>query len=255
MARRHGRCRRGERLRSGVPHGHWKTITHVAGLRRPGMVAPMVIDGPINRDAFVACVQQVLVPDLSPGDIVIMDNLPSHKTPPRATSSKQLGPSCSSFRPAAPTSTRSSRYSPSLRRTCARPPSAPSTAYEMPLAATLISTHHRSAPLLRKRRIRCRLIGNRSRMPSCCDVASKIGLSWPPSSSALRGGKRCPKVWLRLNHHAVRQQHGGDCADRVKSRSTLRLPRSAREFTTVDRQLQPLRVLLEGRNLQLRHDG
>jgi len=81
MARRHGRCRRGERLRSGVPHGHWKTTTLVAGLRRTGMVAPMVLDGPINRDAFVAYVRQVLVPDLSPGDIVIMDNLSSHKAP------------------------------------------------------------------------------------------------------------------------------------------------------------------------------
>lgn len=81
MARRHGRCRRGERLRSGVPHGHWKTTTFVAGLRRTGMIAPMVIDGPINRDAFTAYVRQLLVPDLAPGDIVIMDNLSSHKTP------------------------------------------------------------------------------------------------------------------------------------------------------------------------------
>ena len=81
MARRHGRCRRGERLRSCVPHGHWKTTTLVAGLRRTGMVAPMVLDGPINRDAFVTYVRQVLVPGLSPGDIVIMDNLSSHKAP------------------------------------------------------------------------------------------------------------------------------------------------------------------------------
>jgi transposase len=81
MARRHGRCQRGQRLRSSVPHGHWKTTTFIAGLRRSGMVAPMVLDGPINRDAFVADVRQVLVPDLSPGDIVIMDNLSSHKVP------------------------------------------------------------------------------------------------------------------------------------------------------------------------------
>ena len=81
MARRHGRCRRGKRLRSSVPHGHWKTTTFIAGLRRSGMVAPMVLDGPINRDASIAYVRQVLVPDLSPGDIVIMDNLSSHKMP------------------------------------------------------------------------------------------------------------------------------------------------------------------------------
>ena len=79
MARRHGRCLRGERLRASVPHGHWKTTTFVAGLRNTGMVAPMVIDGPINLDAFTAYVTQVLVPELSPGDIVIMDNLSSHK--------------------------------------------------------------------------------------------------------------------------------------------------------------------------------
>ena len=79
MARRYGRCRRGERLRAGVPHGHWKTTTFVAGLRNTGMVAPMVLDGPINRDAFTAYVRQVLVPELRPGDIVVMDNLSSHK--------------------------------------------------------------------------------------------------------------------------------------------------------------------------------
>eukprot|EP01033_Poteriospumella_lacustris_P023061 gene23061-17451_t len=62
-----------------VPHGHWKTTTFVAGLRLTGMVAPMVLDGPINREAFEAYVRQFLVPDLRPGDIVIMDNLGSHK--------------------------------------------------------------------------------------------------------------------------------------------------------------------------------
>ena len=81
MARRHGRCARGERLRSGVPRGHWKTTTLVAGLRRSGMVAPWVLDGPINRHAFTVYVRQVLVPELEAGDIVIMDNLSSHKAP------------------------------------------------------------------------------------------------------------------------------------------------------------------------------
>jgi transposase len=79
MARLRGRAPKGERLRAGIPHGHWKTTTFVAGLRLSGMVAPMVLDGPINREAFLAYVNQVLVPDLSPGDIVVMDNLSSHK--------------------------------------------------------------------------------------------------------------------------------------------------------------------------------
>jgi len=79
MARTHGRCRRGERLRMGFPHGHRKTTTLVAGLRLDGMVAPMVLDGPINGDWFEAYVAHVLAPVLRPRDIVVMDNLSSHK--------------------------------------------------------------------------------------------------------------------------------------------------------------------------------
>jgi transposase len=81
MARRYGRAPRGQRLRAGIPHGHWKTTTFVAGLRRDGIVAPFVLDGPINRDAFETYVEHVLVAELRPGDIVIMDNLSSHKGP------------------------------------------------------------------------------------------------------------------------------------------------------------------------------
>ena len=79
MARTHGRAPRGERLRAAVPHGHWLTTTFVAGLRNTGMVAPMVLDGPINGSLFQDYVEQVLVPELRPGDIVVMDNLPAHK--------------------------------------------------------------------------------------------------------------------------------------------------------------------------------
>nr|MDX8306137.1 IS630 family transposase [Agrobacterium rosae] len=64
MARTHGRCRKGERLRMGFPHGHRKTTTLVAGLRNTGMIAPQVIDGPINGEWFEAYVAQVLVPTL-----------------------------------------------------------------------------------------------------------------------------------------------------------------------------------------------
>ncbi|KQO93854.1 transposase [Methylobacterium sp. Leaf92] len=81
MARTRGRAPRGERLRSGVPHGHWKTTTFVAGLRLSGIAAPFVLKGPINRDAFQTYVERVLVPELVPGDIVVMDNLGSHKGP------------------------------------------------------------------------------------------------------------------------------------------------------------------------------
>ena len=81
MARTHERSARGERLRMGFPHGHRKTTTLVAGLRLDGMLAPMVLDGPINGDWFEAYVAQVLAPALRPGDIVVMDNLSSHKRP------------------------------------------------------------------------------------------------------------------------------------------------------------------------------
>jgi len=81
MARRHGRCLRGERLRVGVPHGHWKTTTFVGALTLRGFIAPWVLDGPINRAAFETYVAKVLVPELRPGDVVVMDNLSSHKGP------------------------------------------------------------------------------------------------------------------------------------------------------------------------------
>lgn len=76
MARRHGRCRRGERLRVSVPHGHWKTTTFVGALTLRGFIAPFVIDGPINRLAFETYAEKVLLPELRKGDVVVMDNLP-----------------------------------------------------------------------------------------------------------------------------------------------------------------------------------
>lgn len=79
MTRSHGRCPKGERLRMGFPHGHRKATALVAGLRMTGMVAPMVLDGPINGAWFEAYVTKVLLPELRPGDVVIMDNLSSHK--------------------------------------------------------------------------------------------------------------------------------------------------------------------------------
>lgn len=79
MARLYGRAPRGERCRAAIPHGHWKTTTFTGALRLSGMTAPMVLDGPMNGDAFLAYVTQVLVPTLRRGDIVVMDNLPAHR--------------------------------------------------------------------------------------------------------------------------------------------------------------------------------
>jgi len=79
MTRRYGRAPRGERLIAAVPYGHWKTSTFVAGLRVSGLTAPLVVDGAMNGEAFRVYVEQVLAPTLKPGDIVVMDNLSSHK--------------------------------------------------------------------------------------------------------------------------------------------------------------------------------
>jgi transposase len=79
MTRSHGRCTRGERLVAKVPHGRWRTLTFLAALRSDRIDAPCVIDGPINGESFLAYVEQILVPSLRPGDIVIIDNLGSHK--------------------------------------------------------------------------------------------------------------------------------------------------------------------------------
>jgi transposase len=81
LARKNGRCRRGRRLRAAIPHGHYKTVTLVAGVRLRGLVAQKAFDRPINGALFEEWVEQCLVPTLSPGDIVVMDNLPAHKGP------------------------------------------------------------------------------------------------------------------------------------------------------------------------------
>ena len=79
MARRYGRGSKGERLVCAAPHGQWKTTTFVAALRATGRTAPMVIDGAVTGDLFVAYARQVLAPTLRPGDVMVMDNLACHK--------------------------------------------------------------------------------------------------------------------------------------------------------------------------------
>jgi len=79
MTRLYGRAPRGQRLVAKAPFGHWKTTTFVAALRRDGLGAPMVLDGPMTGPAFLAYVEQVLAPTLKPDQIVALDNLPAHK--------------------------------------------------------------------------------------------------------------------------------------------------------------------------------
>jgi len=79
MARLRGRCQRGRRLVASIPHGHWKTLTFIAGLRHDRLTAPWVIDGPMDGDAFVQYIKTQLAPTLNKGDVVVLDNLPAHK--------------------------------------------------------------------------------------------------------------------------------------------------------------------------------
>jgi transposase len=79
MTRRHAWADVGTRALGRAPGGHWKTTTFLAGLTTRGLIAPFVLDGPMDRAAFTEYVRQVLVPELRPGDIVILDNLPGHK--------------------------------------------------------------------------------------------------------------------------------------------------------------------------------
>lgn len=79
MARTHGRAAKGARCVASVPHGHWKTTTFIAGLRLGAVTAPMLLDGPMDGEAFLLYVHEVLCPTLGPGDLVIADNLGSHK--------------------------------------------------------------------------------------------------------------------------------------------------------------------------------
>jgi transposase len=79
MTRTYGRAPRGQRLHAKVPYGHWKTMTFIAALRHDRIDAPCVLDGPVNGARFLAYVRRFLLPTLKPGDIVVMDNLGSHR--------------------------------------------------------------------------------------------------------------------------------------------------------------------------------
>src|SRR5713226_3843149 len=125
MVRLRGRCPRGERLVGSVPHGHWKTITLVVGLRHDGMVAPFVIDGPMNGAIFLAYVEQCLAPTLDRRDVVIMDNLPAHKVAGVTDAIEAVGRRHSICRRIHLISTQSSRSSANSKRSYERPPSAP----------------------------------------------------------------------------------------------------------------------------------
>ena len=135
LARFRGRAQRGQRCRAAVPHGHWKTTTFTGALRLGGMTAPMVLDGPMNRVAFQAYIDQVLVPTLRRGDIVVMDNLPAHKGSETRYAIEAAGAQLRYLPSTRRTSIRSRMPSQSSRPSCARRQREPSmisgTLFEM----------------------------------------------------------------------------------------------------------------------------
>src|SRR3981189_1814314 len=104
MARLRGWAPKGERCRAAIPHGHWKTVTFVGGLTLAGFVAPMLLDGPMDGECFLAWVEQVLVPILRPGDIVIMDNLAATRWRASGMLSRLAAPNSTICRPTVPIS-------------------------------------------------------------------------------------------------------------------------------------------------------
>ena len=91
MARPRGRSKKGRRLVASIPHGHWKTMTFIGGLRHDGMTAPWVLDGPMDDPAFIAYIKTQLAPTLNEGDVVVADNLPAHKVAAAEAAIKERG--------------------------------------------------------------------------------------------------------------------------------------------------------------------
>jgi len=146
MARRYGRAPRGQRCVAAVPHGHWKTTTFIAALRHDGLTAPMLLDGPIDGAAFLTYVQAVLAPTLHPGDIVVADNLASHKVNGVRETIAQRGATSSTCRLTRPTSIPSKSCSPNSRLCCAKPPNAPSTPSGTTSPSCSTPSPHMNAP-------------------------------------------------------------------------------------------------------------
>jgi hypothetical protein len=126
LTRAYGRAPRGERCLASVPHGHWQTTTFIAGLRVNALNAPMVLDGPMDGPAFLAYVKTFLCPTLAPGDIVIADNLPSHKVAGVNEAIEAGGAGLRYLPPYSPDLNPSNTASPNSRHCSKKPRPAPS---------------------------------------------------------------------------------------------------------------------------------
>ena len=129
-----GRSPRGQRCRGFAPAGHWRTTTFVCALSTRGLHAPLVLDGPINGPAFRAWVEQFLVPELRPSDIVVMDNLSAHKVAGVRAAIERAGAAVKYLPPYSPDFNPIEQVLPSSRRCCERPRPEPSTPFGESLA-------------------------------------------------------------------------------------------------------------------------
>jgi hypothetical protein len=146
MTRAYGRAPKGQRCVAAVPQGHWQTTTFIAGLRVNAITAPLVLDGPIDGQAFLGYVRQCLCPTLQPGDIALADNLPSHKVAGVQQALAARGASLRLLPPYSPDFTPSKTCSPSSRRCSKRPLTAPSMGSGRKSAFCSIPSPQRSAP-------------------------------------------------------------------------------------------------------------
>jgi transposase len=145
MVRRYGRAARGLRLLAPVPHGHWKLTTLVAGLRCSGITAPCVFDGAINGERFRAYVEQMLAPALRPDDIVLLDNLSSHKTAGVAEAITAQGAQLVYLPPSSPDLNPIEQAFAKLKRNCVTPLSERARGYGRPSAGPSIAINRRNA--------------------------------------------------------------------------------------------------------------
>ena len=146
MTRLRGWAPKGERLVDKVPHGRWKTATFLAALRNDRIEAPCLFDGPINGERFHAYVEQFLVPTLKPGDVVILDNLGSHKGKAVRKAIRDVGARLVFLPKYSPTSTPSSRSSPSSKLCCERREREATRRSPTPAPKSLPSTRPPNAP-------------------------------------------------------------------------------------------------------------
>lgn len=150
MTRLRGRARRDQRLKARTPFGHWKTQTFIAALRCDGLTAPWVIDCPMNRATFETYVETQLAPTLNPGDVVILDNLSSHKSEKAKAILRHAVHGSSSPRLTALISTRSKWPSRNSKRICAAPVPEPSTLSGRQSATSATYTLLKNAPISSK---------------------------------------------------------------------------------------------------------